>query len=81
MSLILNVGNDLSSLVSCLWLRPGACPRVAHLTQAQAELPQIREISISIDTSERRTKEQHPLKNVNSCQNTKIYLYLVTSGG
>jgi hypothetical protein len=24
--------------------------------------------------------EQHALKHVNSCQNTKIYLYLVTSG-
>jgi hypothetical protein len=25
--------------------------------------------------------KQHALKNVNSCQNTKIYFYLVTSGG
>jgi hypothetical protein len=28
-----------------------------------------------------KTMEEHALKNVNSCQNTKIYSYVVTSCG
>jgi hypothetical protein len=38
-------------------------------------------LSIKVLTRHTTLMEQNTLKNVNSCQNTKIYSYLVTSGG